>query len=83
MKKKKEGSLMDIQYDKFADTLYIKFGPGSVKESDELSPGIILDYSAEDKIIAIEILNFSERNIDLNHIIKLPEEELIAQVSSM
>ncbi|MHA2250318.1 MAG: DUF2283 domain-containing protein [Candidatus Kariarchaeaceae archaeon] len=74
---------MDIQYDKVADALYLKFGIGQVKESDELSPGIILDYSVDGKIIAIEILNFSERNIDLNQIIKLQEEEIISHISSM
>ncbi len=74
---------MDLQYDQVADAIYIKIGSGSVIESDELSPGIIIDYNDDGKIVAIEILNFSSRNIDLNKIITLKEEELISQVSSM
>jgi len=73
--------MVNISYDSVADALYIKFSNERIKESDEISKGVILDYSNDGKIIGIEILNYSKRNIDLNKLIKLREEEIVAEVA--
>ncbi|RLI62175.1 MAG: DUF2283 domain-containing protein [Candidatus Asgardarchaeum californiense] len=72
---------MNISYDRVADALYIKFSNENIAESDEISDGIILDYNKDGKIIGIEILNYSKRNIDLNKLIMLHEEEIVAEVA--
>lgn len=74
--------MVDLSYDPVADVLYIKFSSDKVKESDEISDGIIIDYSYEGNIVGIEVLNHSKRKIDLNKLIKMREEEIIAEVAS-
>jgi len=48
---------MKLEHDPKVDALYVRFGNGVVNSSQEVSPGIILDFDAQDRIIAIEILN--------------------------
>jgi uncharacterized protein YuzE len=47
---------MKIDYDKENDDLFISFKPGAggYDESEEIKPGIVVDYDSEDRIIAIE-----------------------------
>ncbi|MBN2156214.1 MAG: DUF2283 domain-containing protein [Candidatus Lokiarchaeota archaeon] len=37
--------LIDFSFDKVADVLYIKFSEEKIAESDQISSGIIVDYS--------------------------------------
>lgn len=48
---------MKLKYDPKVDALYVRFGAGSVAESEEVSPGIVLDFDAEGRIVALEILD--------------------------
>ena len=48
---------MRIKYDKEADVIYLRFREGKIAESDEIKDGVIMDYDAQGKPIAIEILN--------------------------
>lgn len=52
---------MKVKYDKEVDIVYIRFSDKPVQESDSDRPGIILDYSADGSIIAIEILDASKK----------------------
>jgi uncharacterized protein YuzE len=49
-----------LNYDADVDVLTIKFG-GDVFESDELEPGIIVDYDTDGAIVAIEVMDLSKR----------------------
>ena len=71
---------MDFSFDKVADVLYIRFKEEDVEESDELAPGIIVDYSKSKQIIGLEIINFNSRNYDLNSLIKLNDDEIIPAI---
>ena len=71
---------MDFSFDKVADVLYIRFFDMDVDESDEIAPGILVDYSKSKQIIGIEIINFNSRNYDLNALIKLNEDEIIPAI---
>ena len=62
---------MDFSFDKIADALRIIFSQDAIVESDEIAPGIIVDYSGTKDIIGLEILNFSFRNLNLNQLITL------------
>ena len=68
---------MEISYDKVANALYLQFSNEKVKDSEEINDGIILDYGEKDNIIGIEILNYTERNLNLNEIIKMDADEII------
>ncbi|MBK6388977.1 MAG: DUF2283 domain-containing protein [Saprospiraceae bacterium] len=54
---------MKVKYDKETDILYIKLSEDKVAESDESRKGIILDYSEENLLVGIEILNASKSSI--------------------
>ncbi|MEO0180961.1 MAG: DUF2283 domain-containing protein [candidate division WOR-3 bacterium] len=52
---------MKISIDKEADALYISLTDARVSESEEVAPGVIVDYDEKGEVVAIEILKVSER----------------------
>ena len=46
---------MNIRYDPETDILSIVFRDAPVEESDEEKPGVVLDYDAQGRVVAIEI----------------------------
>lgn len=51
---------MKSRYDPETDALYVRFADAAVAESEEIRPGIVLDYDAEGRVVAIEIIDASE-----------------------
>jgi len=56
---------MKTRYDPDADALYVRFSEAEIVESEEVSNGVILDFDAEGRIVAIEVLDASKhrRNV--------------------
>lgn len=52
---------MKVTYDPEVDILRILFNNVSIQESNEESPGVILDYDREGNIVGLEILKASQR----------------------
>jgi uncharacterized protein YuzE len=52
---------MKTLYDPGVDALYVRFVDAPVIESEEVSDGVVLDYDAEGRIIAIELLDASKQ----------------------
>jgi uncharacterized protein YuzE len=52
---------MKIEYDQQADAMYIRLKAGTVVESEEVRPGVVLDFDADGKVLGIEMLDVSER----------------------
>lgn len=52
---------MRLKVDKENDALYFRLDESSIVESEEVQPGVILDFNAEGKVVGIEILNLSQR----------------------
>ena len=50
---------MKAKYDVETDTMTLIFRSDRVKESDEIRPGIIIDYGYDGQVIRIEVLNAS------------------------
>ena len=48
---------MKLHYDPEADALYVRFSDQRVLESEEVRPGLILDFDDEGRIVAIEMLD--------------------------
>ncbi len=48
---------MEVSYDADVDTLSIILASKSVKESKEILPGVVVDFDAEDRVIALEIFD--------------------------
>jgi uncharacterized protein YuzE len=57
---------MKLKVDREADALYLTLDDSKIVESDEVSPGIILDLNEANQIVGIEILHLSKRSPKLN-----------------
>lgn len=64
---------MQIQYDPQVDVLTIRLHSGKPEESDEASPGMIVDYDGDGLPLAIEILN-AQRVLSPDRELELPFE---------
>jgi uncharacterized protein YuzE len=51
---------MKTLYDPEADALYVRFADASVVESEEVADGVVLDFDADGRIVAIELLDASK-----------------------
>jgi len=51
---------MTQRYDPEADAAYIKLADGGYYESEEVSPGVILDFTQDGKLLGIEIMHASK-----------------------
>jgi uncharacterized protein YuzE len=49
-----------IRYDPEADALYIRLREGNIEETDQVAQGLIIDYDADGKPLAIELLDASQ-----------------------
>ncbi|PIW86040.1 MAG: hypothetical protein COZ95_01385 [Nitrospirae bacterium CG_4_8_14_3_um_filter_50_41] len=52
---------MRLKVDKENDALYFRLDEASIVESEEVQPGVVLDFNAEGTVVGIEILNLSGR----------------------
>jgi uncharacterized protein YuzE len=50
---------MRIKVDKESDTLYFRFDESKIVESEEIRPGVVLDYDENDNVVGVEFLNVS------------------------
>lgn len=52
---------MRIKVDKEADVLYFRLDENKIFESEEVQPGVILDFDESNQVVGFEILNVSQR----------------------
>ena len=52
---------MKLKIDEEADALYLTLGEAPASDSEEVSPGIIMDYDSEGRVVGIEMLYLSRR----------------------
>lgn len=57
---------MKLNVDREADALYLRLDDSEIVESEEVSPGVVLDYNAANEVIGVELLHLSKRSSDLN-----------------
>lgn len=69
---------MIFQYHRDSDMLYIRLANGVSTESDEVSPGIVLDFDEDNRVIGIEVEDAS-KHVDLSRleVTALPLSDLI------
>ncbi|MBI1868832.1 MAG: DUF2283 domain-containing protein [Methylocystis sp.] len=48
---------MKMTYDSETDALYLRFSSAPIVESEEVRPGLVLDFDSEGHIVAIELLD--------------------------
>ena len=52
---------MRMRYDEKADALYLRLDESKIVESEEVQPGIVLDFNAENQAVGIEVLDPRKR----------------------
>ena len=53
---------MKIEYDPTADALYVRLSDQSIIESEQIKPGIVLDYDEEGNVVGIEVMRVSKHD---------------------
>ena len=57
---------MRLKVDEEADALYLSLGEAPASRSEEVSPGILVDYDEQGRVVGIEMLYLSKRAPDHN-----------------
>ena len=57
---------MKLRIDEEADALHLQLADAPVVESQEVAPGVIVDYDAMDQVVGIEVLYLSKRPQPVN-----------------
>ncbi len=52
---------MELKIDQHADALYLRLDEGFIVESEEVQPGIILDFDKDNRVVGVEVLNIRKR----------------------
>ena len=52
---------MKIHLDEKADALYLRLDDSPIVGSEEVAPGIVLDYNERDQVVGVEILDVKAR----------------------
>ncbi len=50
-----------LRVDRQNDALYFRLDESALVDSEEIRPGVILDYDASDNVVGVEILGLSKR----------------------
>jgi uncharacterized protein YuzE len=57
---------MKLRVDKEADALYLRLDDSAIVESEEVSPGVVLDYNERNEVVGVEMLHLSKRSANLD-----------------
>ena len=62
---------MKLHVDPDADALYLRLNESKIIDSEEVSPGVVLDYDAKDEVVGVEILHLSKRTnpVDIDRLV--------------
>ena len=52
---------MRVHFDSEVDALYLRLDESAIVESEEVHPGIVLDFNAADEVVGVEILRVRQR----------------------
>ena len=52
---------MRLKIDKASDALYLRLDEDAIVESQEVEPGVVLDFNAQGRVVGVEILSLSTR----------------------
>jgi len=50
---------MRVHYDQAADALYLRLNESPIKDSEEVRPGLVVDFDANDQVVGIELRRVS------------------------
>jgi len=53
---------MRLNVDREADALYLRLDDSKIIDSEEASPGVVLDFKEANEVVGIEMLHLSKRS---------------------
>jgi uncharacterized protein YuzE len=53
---------MKLEFDPVADAAYFEIATGDVFRSEEIKPGVILDFDTDGNVLGVEVLSISKRS---------------------
>ena len=56
---------MKLNVDREADALYLRLDDSAIVESEQVSPGVVLDFNEANEVVGVEIPHPSNRSSDL------------------
>jgi uncharacterized protein YuzE len=48
---------MKLHYDSQTETLYLRLNDADIGESEEVQPGVVLDFDGQNRVVGVEILH--------------------------
>lgn len=54
---------MKLEFDPEADAAYLEIADGEVEHSEQIQPGVILDFDVQGNVVGVEILYVSKRGV--------------------
>lgn len=57
---------LKLDVDSEADALYLRLDDSEIVQSEEVSPGIVLDYNQANEVVGLKMLRLSKRAPGLN-----------------
>ena len=52
---------MKLKIDEKSDALYLRLNEEAIVESEEVQPGVVLDYDAAGNVVGVELLGIARR----------------------
>ncbi len=52
---------MKLRIDRGADALYLRLDDAKIVESEQVAPGVIVDFDSKNRVVGLEVLNVSKR----------------------
>ena len=56
-----EEQIMRVHFDQEADAIYFCLDDSKIVESEEVKPGIVLDFNEKNQVVGVEILDAGKR----------------------
>ncbi len=53
---------MKLHVDKEADALYLRLDESTIVESEDVAPGVVLDYNESNEVVGVEMPHLSKRS---------------------
>lgn len=52
---------MKVHFDEKADAIYLRLDDSKIVESQEVQPGVVLDFNERNQVVGVEILRVKSR----------------------
>lgn len=57
---------MKLNVDRKSDALHLRLDDSAIVESEEVAPGVVLDYNDANEVVGVEMQNLSRRSSEID-----------------